>query len=190
MARAPWSVVVVAGIFLSCAGTLADPSVKDDSLKDDSGAVDPAQVSPEASSKHGLNGSAVIATLRTRDSELTILSEGGGLRYSLVDAVGVAKSLTLDELRAYDANLFEFVKSATARSAPSIAAARGWGIAPRPAAVSCTPGDPCRGAAFIDARVEPPPRASIPGLPAFAVPIGADHGPAGAARALGTPRRD
>jgi hypothetical protein len=186
MARASGSAVVVAGIFLSCAGTLADPPV----LKDDSGAGEPAQGAPEASAKHGLTGSAVIATLRTRDSELTILSEGGRLRYSLVDDVGVAKSLTLDELRAYDANLFEVVRSATARSAPSIAAARGSGLAPRPPAVACNPGDLCRGAAFIDARVEPPPSASVPGLPAFAVPIGADRSPADAVRAFGMPRRD
>jgi hypothetical protein len=187
MARASASVVVVAGIFfLSCAGTPADPSV----FTDDSGAAAPAQVAPEASSKHGLTGSAVIATLRTRESELTILSEGGSLRYSLVDAMGVAKSLTLDELRAYDANLFEFVKSATAGSAPSMVAARGWLSAPLPTAGSCAPGDPCRGAAFIDARVEPPRSGSIPGLPASAVPIGADRGPAGAVRALGMPRRE
>jgi hypothetical protein len=185
MARALGSVVVAAGLFLSCAGTLADPPVS----TDDSGA-DPAQVTPASSSKHGLTGSAVIATLRTRESELTILSEGGSLRYSLVDAVGVAKSLTLDELRAYDANLFEFVKSATARSAPSTAAARGSAIAPHPTAVSCTPGDPCRGATFIDARVDRPPSTSVPGLPEFAVPIGADRGPAGAVRALGMPRRE
>jgi hypothetical protein len=188
MARASGSAVVVAGIFLflSCAGMVADPSV----LTDDSGAAAPAQGAPEASSKHGLTGSAVIATLHTRDSELTILSEGGSLRYSLVDAVGVAKSFTLDELRAYDANLFEFVRSATAGSASSAAAARGSAIAPRDTAGSCAPGDPCRGAAFIDARVVPPPRESTPGLRPSAVPIGADRGPADATRALGMPRRD
>jgi hypothetical protein len=186
MARALGSVVAVAGIFfLSCAGVVADPSV----LTDDSGAAAPAQVTPEASSKHGLTGSAVIATLHTRESELTILSEGGGLRYSLVDAVGVAKSFTLDELRAYDANLFEFVKSATAGSA-SVAAARGSATAPHPTAGSCTAGGPCRGAAFLDARVEPLPNERIPGLPASAVPIGADRGPAGTVRTLGMPRRD
>jgi hypothetical protein len=187
MARASGSVVVVAGICLfSCAGTAADPSVS----TDDSGAAAPAQPRPEASSKHGLTGSAVIATLRTRDSELTVLSEGGSLRYSLVDAMGVAKSLTLDELRAYDANLFEFVKSATAGSAPSMAAARGSNGALHPATGSCPPGDPCRGPAFIDARVEPPRSPGIPGLPAFAVPIGVERSPAGAVRALGMPRRD
>jgi hypothetical protein len=126
-------VVAAAGILLSCAGTLADPTV----LADDS--VNEADTAaPADSPKHDPSGAPVIATLRTRDSELTILSEGGSLRYSLVDAAGETKRLTLDQLRAYDPNLFEFVKTAMARgpvAAPHV-------------------GHPSAGM-FVDARVEP-----------------------------------
>jgi hypothetical protein len=143
---------------------------------------------------NGLSGSAVIATLRTRDSELTILSEGGSLRYALVDALGVTQNLTLDELRAYDANLFEFVQSATARTAASLATTRGSASAPRASVAqppgACSPGDPCRGSSFIDARVEPPARAPVPTLPAFALPIGAERGAAGSGRGLRMPARE
>lgn len=211
MARVSGSIVVFAGIYLSCAGMVADPL----ELTDDSGSAEASLVTsgvtPEASSKHGLTGSAVIATLRTRENELTILSEGGSLRYSLVDAVGVTKSLTLDQLRAYDANLFEFVKSATARSAsalpsssrtmssalfpamspeasPSLSASRGSAVAPH--AGACNPGDPCRSAVFIDARVDPPSSSGIPGLPSYALPIGAPGGPNGAVRGPGLPARE
>jgi hypothetical protein len=58
----------------------------------------------------------VIATLRTRDSELTVSSAGGTVRYSLVDAQGVTRSLTLEQLQAHDPNLYEVVKSAAARA--------------------------------------------------------------------------
>jgi hypothetical protein len=58
----------------------------------------------------------VIATLRTRDSELTVSSAGGTVRYTLVDAQGITKSLTLEQLQAHDPNLYEVVKSAAARA--------------------------------------------------------------------------
>ena len=87
----------------------------------------------------------MIATLHTRDSELTITSAGGSVRYSLVDAQGVEKSMTLDELQSYDRNLYEFVKSATAT-----ATARR---------------DPA-----LDARLGPNLRAGRAGAPAGALP--------------------
>lgn len=117
-----------------------------------------ARLSPEAASEreeaplqeaplHESSGAAVIATLHTRDSELTITSSGGSVRYSLVDAQGVEKSMTLDELQSYDRNLYEFVKSATAT------------------ATATARRDPA-----LDARLGPSLRAGRAGAPAGALP--------------------
>jgi hypothetical protein len=65
----------------------------------------------------GPSGAPVVATLHTKDSELTITGHGGNVRYSLVDAAGERhEDLTLDELLAYDENLYEVVKFATANA--------------------------------------------------------------------------
>jgi hypothetical protein len=162
MAWAFRSVVAAAGLLLSCAGSLADPPVS----TDDSGGVpeSPRDVTaPAGSPKHDPSGAAVIATLRTRDSELTILSEGGSMRYALVDADGETKSLTLDELRAYDSNLFEVVKSATARRGSA-------------------------GAPFVDARVDRPASSNAPGAPPAVIPVRADRN--GGRFGAGMPLRD
>jgi hypothetical protein len=160
MARAFRSVVPAACVLLSCAGSLADPPV----LTDDSGTA--AEGVPAELPKHHPSGAAVIATLRTRDSELTILSDGGSMRYALVDAVGEAKTLTLDELRAYDPNLFEVVKSATAR--------RGF-----------------PGATFVDARVDPAASSSVVAEPAPVIPVRADRNGQSPGRfGVGLPGRD
>ena len=60
----------------------------------------------------------MVATLHTKDSELIISGHGGSVRYSLVDAAGERhENLTLDELLAYDENLYEVVKFATGQAA-------------------------------------------------------------------------
>ena len=72
------------------------------------------------------SGAPVIATLHTRDGELTVTSTESGLRYSLLEADGQTRaSLTLEELRAYNPHLYDIVKSATARSHPASAPAAG-----------------------------------------------------------------
>jgi hypothetical protein len=94
--------LLVSGLLLACSvacsGMLAEPA---------------PQV--ETAALHDSAGDAVIATLHTKDSELTITSSGGRVRYSLLDEQGLSKSLTLDELQRYDPNLYEFVKAAMAR---------------------------------------------------------------------------
>jgi hypothetical protein len=75
----------------------------------------------ETAALHDSAGDPVIATLRTKDSELTITSSGGRVRYSLLDAGGLSKSLTLEELQRHDPNLYEFVKAAIAsRGMPTL----------------------------------------------------------------------
>ncbi|HTV23111.1 MAG TPA: hypothetical protein VMG12_30695 [Polyangiaceae bacterium] len=113
--------VLLAGGGLACSGMLSEPA---------------PQV--ETAALHDAQGDAVIATLHTKDSELRVLSSGGRVRYSLLDAEGVSKSLTLDELQSYDKNLYEFVKAAMAH-----------GVAGKGGAVP--PG------AALDARVVPQP---------------------------------
>lgn len=84
------------------------------------------------------SGAPVIATLRTKDSELTISGRGGSVRYSLVDAAGERhENLSLEELLAYDENLYEVVEFATAQSAGRA------------------------GAPFADARLEATPLGSV-----------------------------
>jgi hypothetical protein len=79
-----------------------------------------------------------VATLHTRDSELIITGHGGNVRYSLVDAEGERhENLTLDELLAYDENLYEVVKFATAKAAGRV------------------------GSPFVDARLEARPVDSV-----------------------------
>ena len=134
-----------------------------------------ARLSPEAASEREeaplqeaplqkSSGAAVIATLHTRDSELTITSAGGSVRYSLVDAQGVEKSMTLDELQSYDRNLYEFVKSATATATTARR-------------------DPA-----LDARLGPSLRAGRAGAPAGALPVSEGDGERTLQRAL-TPVR-
>jgi hypothetical protein len=83
-------------------------------------------------------GSLVLATLRTKDSELTITGQGGSVRYSLVDAAGARHdNLTLEELLAYDEDLYEVVQFALAQNAGRA------------------------GSPFLDARVGPSPVGSV-----------------------------
>lgn len=96
-----------AGVLLACSGMLSEPA---------------PQV--ETAALHDSAGDPVIATLHTKDSELRITSSGGNLRYSLLDAEGVSKSLTLEQLQSYDPNLYEFVKHATARRGMPVLDAR------------------------------------------------------------------
>jgi hypothetical protein len=84
---------------IACSGMLAEPA---------------PQV--ETAALHDSSGDPVIATLHTKDSELRITSSGGHVRYSLLDAEGNSKSLTLEQLQSYDPNLYEFVKNASASS--------------------------------------------------------------------------
>ena len=93
------AVLLVGSSAVACSGMLAEPA---------------PQV--ETAALHDQNGDAVIATLHTKDSELRVLSSGGRVRYSLLDAAGVSQSLTLDELQSYDKNLYEFVKAAMAHN--------------------------------------------------------------------------
>jgi hypothetical protein len=92
---------------LACSGMLSEPA---------------PQV--ETAALHDSAGDPVIATLHTKDSELRITSSGGHVRYSLLDAEGVSKSLTLEQLQSYDPNLYEFVKNATARRGMPVLDAR------------------------------------------------------------------
>jgi hypothetical protein len=91
----------LAGSLFACSGMLTEPA---------------PQV--ETAALHDSAGDAVIATLHTKDSELKVTSSGGSVRYSLLDDQGISKSLTLEELRSYDPNLYEFVKAAMASSSP------------------------------------------------------------------------
>jgi hypothetical protein len=91
------AVLLASGFSIACSGMLAEPA---------------PQV--ETAALHDSAGHPVIATLHTKDSELRITSSGGTLRYSLLDAEGASKSLTLEQLQSYDPNLYEFVKNATA----------------------------------------------------------------------------
>ena len=101
------AVLLAAGGLLACSGMLAEPA---------------PQV--ETAALHDSAGDPVIATLHTKDSELRITSSGGNVRYSLLDAEGVIKSLTLEQLQSYDPNLYEFVKNATARRGMPVLDAR------------------------------------------------------------------
>jgi hypothetical protein len=92
------AVLLMSALSIACSGMLAEPA---------------PQV--ETAALHDSAGDPVIATLHTKDSELRITSSGGNVRYSLLDAEGVSKSLTLEQLQSYDPNLYEFVKNATAR---------------------------------------------------------------------------
>lgn len=116
MSWALGSLTVAVSFALSCAGfsKSSEPSGPELAPGDDS--VVPTRV---------------IATLRTRESELTIMSAAGGMRYSLVDARGATHQLTLEQLQARDPNLYQVVKSATARSSGAT------------------------GSIFLDARAEP-----------------------------------
>jgi hypothetical protein len=172
MAWALGSVVAAAGVLLSCAGTLlscagtlADPPVITDDSSESTTASQ-ATASQALTPRHDPSGAAVIATVRTRDSELTILSEGGNMRYSLLDSAGVSRNLTIDQLRVYDPNLFEFVKTAMARAAAH------------------------SGGAFIDARVEPAVSSGTPGVSLPVIPIGAERNSAVGPRGIGMRQRE
>jgi hypothetical protein len=130
---------------LSCAGSFADPPLSTDGSNAESGRVEESEFTE--SPKRDTSGAAVIATLRTRDSELTILSAGGAMRYALVDAAGEEKNLTLDQLRAYDPNLFEVVTAAMARRAAGSQV---------PESASVVAGERRRpgGEAFVDASLD------------------------------------
>jgi hypothetical protein len=66
-----------------------------------------------------VSGAPVVATLHTKDSELTITGTGDGVRYSLLDADGKRRDgLTLEQLDAYDHNLFQVVQFAMAKGPP------------------------------------------------------------------------
>jgi hypothetical protein len=87
---------------------------------------------------HDESGAPVVATLRTKDSELTITGRGGNVRYSLLDAAGQRReNLTLEELHEYDQNLYEVVKFAMAKNVGR------------------------EGAPVLDARVDPTPIDSV-----------------------------
>jgi hypothetical protein len=90
---------------------------------------------------HDPSGAPVVATLHTKDSELTITGTGDGVRYSLVDADGTRHDgLTLAQLEAYDRNLSEVVKFAMAKTrfdnaVPSATPVLDARITPRPPAL-------------------------------------------------------
>jgi hypothetical protein len=193
-------VVAAAGVLLSCAGTLADPPVStDDSGDDDSRVSDPREAGtvgdsdgaearePSESPKYDDSGAAVVATLRTRDSELTILSAGGTMHYALVDASGDAKTLSLDQLRAHDQNLFEVVTAAMARgvsgSAGTLDAKKGAAGSSSAMQRSGLERRSPRGA-FIDARLDHSLR------PKSSDDIRAERGALGLPRGTGVPPRD
>jgi hypothetical protein len=90
---------VALGLSLSCAQSTSPERGGEEPQRDDTSV--PTQV---------------IATLRTRDSQLTVSSSGGIVLYTLVDEQGATKSLTLEQLQAHDPNLYEVVKSAAARA--------------------------------------------------------------------------
>jgi hypothetical protein len=93
------------------------------------------------------SGAPVVATLHTKDSELIISGGGGSVRYTLVDAAGERhENLSLDELLAYDENLYEVVKFATAKNAGRA------------------------GAPFVDARLERPVGSVVKSLTAAPAP--------------------
>jgi len=82
-------------------------------------------------------GLPVLATLHTKDSELTILGRGGEVRYSLLDAEGERHDdLSLEDLQAYDPNLYEVVQHAMANAGRA-------------------------GTPFVDARLTPRPLDSV-----------------------------
>lgn len=137
-------VLLASSSVVACSGMLAEPA---------------PQV--ETAALHDANGDAVIATLHTKDSELRVLSSGGSVRYSLLDAEGVSKSLTLEQLQSYDKNLYEFVKAAMAHGAgrtggPALDARV---VPPPPEASSKDTND------LRDIRRQPP--STVPGLPSL-----------------------
>lgn len=136
MSWALGSLTVAVGLSLSCAGfsKSSEPTGAEVAPGDDSAVP-----------------TRVIATLRTRESELTITSAAGGVRYSLVDARGATHHLTLEQLQARDPNLYEVVKSATARSAGAT------------------------GSIFLDARAEPEAPAPPIGAERNAPPVPGGH---------------
>lgn len=88
---------------------------------------------------HDARGLPVLATLHTKDSELTILGRGGEVRFSLLDADGERHDdLSLEDLQAYDPNLYEVVQHAMANANAGRA-----------------------GAPFVDARLTPRPLGSV-----------------------------
>jgi hypothetical protein len=96
------------GCALGCASEPAEPS----------GASSASEVQQELR-VHDTSGAPVVATLHTKDSELTITGTGGGVRYSLLDADGNRRDgLTLEQLDAYDHNLFQVVEFAMAKGPP------------------------------------------------------------------------
>lgn len=109
--------LLASGLLLGCSGMLTEPA---------------PQV--ETAALHDSAGDAVIATLHTKDSELTITSSGGRVRYSLLDEQGISKSLTLEELQSFDPQLYDFVKAAMARRAAPVLDARIERAEPPPAA--------------------------------------------------------
>jgi hypothetical protein len=101
---------------------------------------------------HDPTGAPVVATLHTKDSDLTITGTGEGVRYSLVEADGTRHDgLTLAQLEAYDRNLSEVVKFAMARThlgnpVPEVTPLLDARITPRPAAdLTDRPRRPLRG---------------------------------------------
>jgi hypothetical protein len=90
-------------------------------------------------------GAQVIATLHTKESDLTITGTGDGVRYSLLEADGTRRDgLTLEQLEAYDRNLSEVVKFAMAKThtpsaVPAATPALDARITPRPSRVKLDP---------------------------------------------------
>jgi hypothetical protein len=108
------------------------------------------------------------------------------MRYALVDAAGDEKTLTLDELRAYDQNLFEVVTAAMARGVPGSWAPQPTGSSTAsPRAGSVIERRP--GGAFIDASLDRSTRPSATG--ASPGDMSAERGALGLPRA-GLPPRD
>jgi hypothetical protein len=124
--------MAVAIFFGSALGCASEPT--------ETGSAAPASEVHQELRAHDPSGAAVVATLHTKDSELTITGTGDGVRYSLLDAEGKRRDgLTLEQLDAYDHNLFEVVKFAMAKGPPQSRAgthapALDARITPRPAA--------------------------------------------------------
>ena len=103
---------------------------------------------------HDESGAPVLATLHTKDSELTITGHGGEVRYSLLDSQGNRRdNLTLEEVLAYDENLYEVVKFAMAQGQLG-KGEPGNGEPGKQAPKSA-------GTPFIDARVHEPSPSSV-----------------------------
>jgi hypothetical protein len=123
---------VAGGAGLGCASETEQPSTSE---------VVASEVR-EGLRAHDPSGAPVVATLHTKDSDLTIIGTGEGVRYSLVDADGTRHDgLTLAQLEAYDRNLSEVVKFAMAKThldnpAPAATPVLDARITPRATAVT------------------------------------------------------